>query len=93
MMNVMVSGLPCAQRLGHSNPALLFSTLQSLAATCVEQAVTPGTVQLFLFARNLLYLLVFVTSALWPAGGSVPARNTVFPKNANSLMPAKPGQS
>jgi hypothetical protein len=85
MMNVMVSGLLCAQRLDDSNPALPFSSLQPLAATSVEQGVTPGDARLFLFARNLLYLLVFVTSALWPAGGSVPARNTVSLKKRESL--------
>src|SRR5206468_1052134 len=35
---------------------------------------------LFLFAPNLLYLTVFVTSALWPAGGSVAACIMASPK-------------
>jgi hypothetical protein len=80
MMNVMVTGLLCAYRLDDSNQALLSSTLRRLAATCVKQAVTQENARLFLFARNLLYLLVFVTSALWPAGGCAAASNAVSPK-------------
>jgi hypothetical protein len=81
MMSVMVSGLLCAYRLDDSNQALLFSTLRRLAATCVEQAVTLENARVFLFAGNLLYLLVFVTSALWLAGGSANARNAESPKS------------
>jgi hypothetical protein len=51
----------------------LSSLRRQLALSKPEQVC----MRLFLFARNLLYLLVFVTSALWPAGGSVPARMTV----------------
>jgi len=76
----MVTGLLYAYRLDDSNQALLFSSLQPSAATCVEQAGTVCIARLFLFAQNLLYLLVFVTSALRPAGGSVSARITVSPK-------------
>src|SRR5713226_123951 len=80
MMNIMMTGLLCAYRLDDSNQALLSSSLQARAATCVGQAVTQENARLFLFARNLLYLHVFVTSALWPAGGCAAARNAVSPK-------------
>jgi hypothetical protein len=76
----MVTGQFRAYRLDDSNQALLSSTLRRPAATCVEQAVTLENARLFLFARNLLYLLVFVTSALWPAGVCAIARNAVSPK-------------
>src|SRR5258708_25917606 len=65
----------------------LFYLLPSgpLAATCVEQAVTPGNALLFLFAGNLVYLLVFVTSALWPAGGCAAERKTISPQTGISF--------
>src|SRR6266852_9300503 len=46
----------------------LFSTVLLSAATSVENAVTLTNAHVFLFAWNLLYLLVSVTSAVWPAG-------------------------
>ena len=46
----------------------LFSTVLLSAATSVEHAVTLTNAHVFLFAWNLLYLLVSVTSAVWPAG-------------------------
>jgi hypothetical protein len=79
-MNIIVTGLFRSKGLDDSNQALLSSYHQPLAATCVEQAVTLENARLFLFPRNLLYLLVFVTSALWPAGASAVARNAVSPK-------------
>ena len=36
--------------------------------TSLEQAVTTQNARLFLFVRNLLYLLVSFTSVLWLAG-------------------------
>src|SRR5258708_9571882 len=86
MMNVMVTGLLCAYRLDEADQALLSSSLRPPAATCVEQAVTLGNARLFLFVRNLLYLLVFVTSAVWPAGGRVPPPKPVSAK-AQALFP------
>jgi hypothetical protein len=41
MINVMVTGMLWAHRLDDLNLLLPFSFFQSLAATCVEQAVTP----------------------------------------------------
>jgi hypothetical protein len=79
-MKIMVTGLFRAYRPGDSNQAFLFSSLQAPAATSLEQAVTPENARRFLFVRNLLYLLVSVTSVLWPAGGCAVARNAVFPK-------------
>ena len=67
-------------RLDESIVPIPFSSLRALAATRVEQAVTLENGRLFLFAPNLLYLLVSVTSALWPAGGCADARNAVSPK-------------
>src|SRR5258708_9621039 len=86
MMNVMVTGLLCAYRLDEADQALLSSSLRPPAATCVEQAVTLGNARLFLFVRNLLYLLVFVTSAVWPAGGCGPPP-TRYPRKPESLDP------
>jgi hypothetical protein len=80
MINIIVTGLFRSNGLDDSNQALLSSYHQPLTATCVEQAVTAENARLFLFPRNLLYLLVFVTSALWPAGASVVAGNAVSPK-------------
>jgi hypothetical protein len=47
-------------------PSSLFSTVPLVTATSLEYSVTLANV--FLFAWNLLYLLVSVTSAVWPAG-------------------------
>src|ERR1700674_1262047 len=80
MINIMVTRPLSAHRPDHSNQTVLFSSLRPLAATSVEQAVTLEKGPLFLFARNLLYLLVLVTSALWPAGGRAAARNALSPK-------------
>jgi hypothetical protein len=79
-MKIMVSGPFRAHRPSDADQALLFSSLRPPAATSLEQAVTPENARRFLFVRNLLYLLVSVTSVLWPAGGSVVARNAVSPK-------------
>jgi hypothetical protein len=80
MMNIMVTGLLCAYRPDDSNQAPLFSSLLASAATFLEQAAKVENADLFLFAQNLLYLLVLVTSVLWPAGGSLAARNAASPK-------------
>src|SRR6266436_1692152 len=66
MMNVIVTGQFRAHRLDKADQALLFSTLRPSAATSLKQAVTFKNGLLFLFARNLLYLHVFVTSAVRP---------------------------
>jgi len=79
-MKIMVTGLFRAYRPGDSNQAFLFSSLQAPAATSLEQAVRPENARRFLFVWNLLYLLVSVTSVLWPAGGCAVARNAVSPK-------------
>jgi hypothetical protein len=79
-MNIMVTGLFRASRPDEADQAPLFSSVRPSAATSREQAVTLENAWLFLFARNLLYLLVFVTSALWAAGGCVVARGAVSPK-------------
>jgi hypothetical protein len=79
-MKIMVTGLFRAYRPGDSNQGLLFSSLRPPAATSLEPAATPENARRFLFMRNLLYLLVSVTSVLWPAGGWVVARNAVSPK-------------
>jgi hypothetical protein len=79
-MNIMMTGLFRASRPDEADQALLSSSLRRSAATSHEQAVTLENAWLFLFARNLLYLLVFVTSALWTAGGCVVARDAVSPK-------------
>jgi len=79
-MNVMVTGLFRAYRLDEADQALLSSTLRPSAATSLKQAVTFKNGLLFLFEGNLLYLLVFVTSALRPAGGRAAARNAESPK-------------
>jgi hypothetical protein len=80
MINIMVSGLICAYRLDDSSLPHISSYLRPLAATGVEQAVTLENARLFLFARNLLYLLVFFTPALWPAGGCAGTCNALTPK-------------
>src|SRR6266481_2800930 len=46
----------------------LFSTVRLSAASSGEHAVTLRNAHVFLFAWNLLYLLVSVTSAVWPVG-------------------------
>src|SRR5882724_11322027 len=50
------------------NPSPLFSIVLLATATSREYAVTLANAHVFLFAWNLLYLLVSVTSAVWPAG-------------------------
>src|SRR5437879_9296470 len=67
IMNIMVTGLLCAYCSDDSNQPL-FSSLRLPAATSLEQAVTSENARLFLFVRNLLYLLVSFTSVLWLAG-------------------------
>jgi hypothetical protein len=49
-------------------PSPLFSIVPLATATSREYAVTLANAHVFLFAWNLLYLLVSVTSAVWPAG-------------------------
>jgi hypothetical protein len=79
-MNIMVTGLFRASRPDEADQAPLFSSDPPSAATSLEQAVTLENAWLFLFARNLLYLLVFVTSALWAAGGCAVAGDAVSPQ-------------
>src|ERR1700687_706941 len=80
MMNIMVTGLFRAYRLGEEDQALLSSTLRHSAAASLKHAVAFKNGLLFLFAGNLLYLVVFVTSSLRPAGGRAAARNAESPK-------------
>src|SRR5260370_19929413 len=85
MVNIMVTGRFRAHGLDDADQALLSCSLRRPAATSLEQAATIENARLFLFARNLLYLLVFLTSALWLAGGCAAARNAVAPK---TLIPS-----
>jgi len=80
MMKVIVTGQFRAYGLDKADQALLFSTLRPSAATSLKQAVMFKNGLLFLFAGNLLYLHVFVTSALRPTGGRAAARNAESPK-------------
>jgi hypothetical protein len=79
-MNIMVTGLFRAYRPDEADRAPLFSSVQPSAATSLEQEVTLENACLFLFARNLLYLLVFVTSACGLLAACAVARNAVSPK-------------
>src|SRR5229473_2401867 len=65
-MNVMASGARCAYWPSKSNQAVLFSSVRALAATSDQETVTLEDAALLSFARNLLYLVVFVTSACGP---------------------------
>jgi len=76
----MVTGLFRAYRPDEADRTPLFSSFQPSAATSLEQQVTPENACLFLFARNLLYLLVFVTSACGLLAACAVARNAVSPK-------------
>src|SRR5712664_259921 len=80
IMNFMVTGLFRAYRPDEADRTPLFSSFQPSAATSLEQQVTPENACLFLFARNLLYLLVFVTSACGLLAACAVARNAVSPK-------------
>jgi len=71
----MLTGKCCALRPNDSVQALLSSYLRTPAATSIEQAATLQKARLFLFARNLLYLLVFVSSALRLACGNAAGGN------------------
>jgi hypothetical protein len=64
MMNIMVTGLLCAHRLGEMDQVLLSSTLRPSAATPLGELERQGGARLFLFVWNLLYLLVFFTAVV-----------------------------
>src|SRR6266404_3014236 len=82
MMNVIVIGWLCAYRLDDSNQisSIFYLPPSGLpAATGVDERQRQE-IRLFLFARNLLYLLVFVTSVPRPAGGCAADRRRVSQK-------------
>src|SRR6266404_6865180 len=90
MTNVMASGARWAYCPNSLHQAFHFP-LSGLWRQPPIKFATLENAPLFLFARNLLYLHVFVTSA----GGLLAALQQPqrgIPENVNLLAPARPGQ-
>src|SRR3989442_10722156 len=91
MINVMVTGPDCSERIASMIRAA-FSIFHPPARWRQPEltSCTLGDVRLFLFARNLLYLLVFVTSA---CGQLVVVRPIArqYPRKRESLGPDRAG--
>jgi hypothetical protein len=64
----MVLWVPRTQRYTRLAAPGLSCPLLGRTATSRKQAVTPENAGIFLFAPNLLYLLVFAALAEWPVG-------------------------
>src|SRR6266566_2661195 len=90
MINVMVTGLPCAYRLAKLTQTILSSSLEPRQQPPLRLRRILGIPPLFLFAPNLLYLIACCTSALWPAGGSVAAASW-HPQKRESLDSGESG--
>ena len=91
MMNVIASEERCVYLPSKSNQAVLFSSLRAVAATSSDpEVVTRENAALLLFTRNLLYLVVFVTSACGPLA---PVRQpaTRHPRKRESLGSGQAG--
>src|SRR6266567_755981 len=91
IVNIMVTGRFRAHRLDDADQALLSCSLRRPAATSLEQAATIENARLFLFARNLLYLLVFSHVGPVPCWRLCGSPQRGIPENVNPLIPAKPG--